>query len=215
MAVSCDGPMAAYDERDPLTTVTKPLPSASLPLSTTRGDTRKASRPGMMVMAFSRGHHPPVASRPLSKAPRPRTMVSRPSTTVMTSRQSRIPSHRPHGRSRRPQGLTRWPHGQVRRHDPLTRSRIPSRRPHGRYDGPEASHYGRTAAYGDHNPLTTVTVSRCRPHGHSRWPPRPLEPKTVIFYQKREYARLPIGSGTGPNRPSGRKRLYVKVPHGS
>ena len=152
----------------------KPLPSASLPLSTTRGDTRKASRPGMMVMAFSRGHHPPVASRPLSKAPRPRTMVSRPSTTVRTSRQSRIPSHRPHGRSRRPQGLTRLPHGQVRRHDPLTRSRIPSRRPHGRYDGPEASHYGRrphtatiTHSRRSRFPAVGLTATLGGPQGHS------------------------------------------------
>ena len=99
MAVSCDGHMAAYGGRDSLTTVTKPLPSASRPLSTARGDTRKASRPGMMVMAPSRGHHPPVASQPLSMAPRPRTMASRPSTTVMTfSRQSRIPTRLPHGR---------------------------------------------------------------------------------------------------------------------
>ena len=190
--------MAAYDERDPLTTVTKPLPSASLPLSTTRGDTRKASRPGMMVMALSRGHHPPVASRPPSKAPRPRTMVSRPSTTVMTSRQSRIPSHRPHGRSRRPQGLTRWPHGQVRRHDPLTRSRIPSRRPHGRYDG---SRPHTTAARPHTTIITHSRQSRFPAVGLTATldgPPRPLEPKTVIF--TRTVSTLAFQSAAGPVR---------------
>ena len=113
MAVSCDGPMAAYDERDPLTTVTKP-----------------------------------VGLTAAMTAPRPHTTAARPHTATIThSRQSRFPA------------------------------------------------VGLTATLGG-------------PQGHS-------SPKTVIFYQKREYARLPIGSGTGPNRPSGRKRLYVKVPHGS
>ena len=201
--------MAANDERDPLTTVTKPLPSASLPLSTARGDTRKKKPRG-----------PVDGYGPLTRSPPSRRLTAalegpKASHDGLTAQYDghdllTTGTNPPHRRTAAPDGPKASHDGLTARydgHDPLTRSRIPSRRPHGRYGGPKTSHYGRTAAYDDHNsrqsrfPAVDLTAAL-------DGPPKPLEPKTVIFFdQKRESARLPVGSVTGPPRPSGRKRL--------